>query len=1208
MSEEWKKYGNLVSDICNNDICSEKKLCTKLEINEIVGSKIEREYTNLEKRLIRVNTRLYYTQNKYNLLREENEGFSKLISELFTVFDNNHVDIMFSHIQSIIGYFDLDPHRVCDIILSCSLYQLQYYKGYIELLSKFEKEYVAQILGFKFRQHHPIDSSISPTPNQLYTITAHLIDNKVIQIEQIYNHLYPSEENLIALFNSRKQYVEQHNISLKVISLNKSTGSSTKNDCILSDNQHISLMCSLLRIGDWNDFYKYYKHLNSLHIDLLYDKQFVHALCNYLEYIILPIYEKISLQNRLGNKFEINKKNIVSTQGLPLVYEFKGLFNTIEPIILCLRYMIITNVTAYTYLCRILKHYIVNEPDLFNITENRNMLLKVLGTSLLPSLSLINHNPALSHELWTILDNLKYYERYELYTYWDYLNSTELILEASCKTVENNAAQKLKRLTKDNGSIIGRQISILTHSNPLSVYKVIFRQIEGYENLISVVVDSARCYTYLSYDALCYYFLHQLSKDRNELKNDGENFEDWLCNLSKFAGLLSYKYHFIDLTGVFEYISNMLRKGSIGELLIFNSIIQEMGGVEIMNHNNITQDDLVSSSGGMILMGEKSIYRYSHRPDKIYKKLKSTLSNNNLLSRLFIQLGIERSRVIYNYSDCNPKMLYSLLDTTHLSLTLLSYLCMREKQLYDIFINTINEPFIFKTNYNMDMEVIFHLLRMKMKETYIEKNDKSIWYPFNDEFKNKLKSCLPEKIFDSITIELYITFWIMSLPDLMVPRDKYDKYINELEEKSQHEKDIDKRKEIKSTIEKLHTELDKQIREFSLMEILVRSNKDLYLRDIKEHKESINIFIKYCIKPRILFSYDDAVFSAKFVEKINNIGTPYFSTIQFYYKISGTLLPIIPKLSEREASNLGLFLCELWTKLEEWRKDKNKYLQECQSNPGFLKKYRQLDSEKYTHEDYLRIYRQIHKTQADIFIDNLKNPQYTYIRNTLIVLQKMRSIFPMIKNEYDNIIDTVQKITDKEGQYDDLKILASSYTAQLKRVDSRMYIYKQKAAPNKPIEKRKETVQPIQPPPPPVTPVTPRKEIPIPEKKKDTPIIEKKKDTPTTPTPEKTNEQTQKKDPIQSEKKKDTNLPPIKEDEQKRNSLPQDLKRKDNPNTENPPPKKLRQDIKKRDNDNQRKIQDKRSNSRGNGREEGEISENRSYKRDRDYGRNKRKY
>ena len=71
---------------------------------------------------IRQSTNLLYRQANYNLLREETEGFSKLVTELFSTSSNeppssDAVQSAFNRAMSLIGTFDLHPGRVLDVTL-----------------------------------------------------------------------------------------------------------------------------------------------------------------------------------------------------------------------------------------------------------------------------------------------------------------------------------------------------------------------------------------------------------------------------------------------------------------------------------------------------------------------------------------------------------------------------------------------------------------------------------------------------------------------------------------------------------------------------------------------------------------------------------------------------------------------------------------------------------------------------------------------------------------------------------------------------------------------------------------------------------------------------------------------------------------------------------------------------------------------------------
>jgi len=74
---------------------------------------------------IRVRTKLYFTQQKFNLLREESEGYSKIITELNqgnAFVDETSANHVIKNMKSLIGYFDLDPNRVFDLVLEVRIH------------------------------------------------------------------------------------------------------------------------------------------------------------------------------------------------------------------------------------------------------------------------------------------------------------------------------------------------------------------------------------------------------------------------------------------------------------------------------------------------------------------------------------------------------------------------------------------------------------------------------------------------------------------------------------------------------------------------------------------------------------------------------------------------------------------------------------------------------------------------------------------------------------------------------------------------------------------------------------------------------------------------------------------------------------------------------------------------------------------------------
>jgi THO complex subunit 2 len=96
------------------------------------------------------------------------------------------------------------------------------------------------------------------------------------------------------------------------------------------------------------------------------------------------------------------------------------------------------------------------------------------------------------------------------------------------------ARYSLKRLAKDNIRDMGRQVSKVTHSNPLVVFSTILSQVESYDNLIEMMVEAVRFVTPLGLDVLGYCVLSRLdgtseSGNRTRMKGMQSCSVEWTC-------------------------------------------------------------------------------------------------------------------------------------------------------------------------------------------------------------------------------------------------------------------------------------------------------------------------------------------------------------------------------------------------------------------------------------------------------------------------------------------------------------------------------------------------------------------------------------------------------------------------------------------------------------------------------------------------------
>ena len=94
--------------------------------------------SRFSKGAVKYSTNLLYRQANYNLLREETEGYSKLITELYLTSDVLSPDLpreTFERIKALIGTFDLDVGRVLDVTLDVSAVILvKQFRFFVKLL------------------------------------------------------------------------------------------------------------------------------------------------------------------------------------------------------------------------------------------------------------------------------------------------------------------------------------------------------------------------------------------------------------------------------------------------------------------------------------------------------------------------------------------------------------------------------------------------------------------------------------------------------------------------------------------------------------------------------------------------------------------------------------------------------------------------------------------------------------------------------------------------------------------------------------------------------------------------------------------------------------------------------------------------------------------------------------------------------------------
>jgi THO complex subunit 2 len=604
-----------------------------LETSTLIGLGL---VTNqFSKKSVRVTTAMVYKQRKHNLLREETEGFSKLITEFFTAsYSSQPLEVVGrtdERVKGLIGAFELDPGRVLDILLDtaactvvsnarffvrllkCSAWWPQQLQHLIEddtPKSKEEKErekeekeaekerqdreffdklgsegisaffetlekgtgnkVAAQLLGFKFRYYQRKDVT-ETTPENLLVLSALLIKIGFIDLADLYPHLAPhDDEGMTEVLNAwRAKLDEKHrggkrNALMMAGALVDDTAPLTRNNVRSTveekkpeekkpeappekkeDNQKLFLLKYLLAVGalpeamfilgkyPWlpgpsDDITEHLARVITQSLDGVYP---AHRPPN------IPMGSKkvsTALQSsRVAGgieQFEQPRRKPMVTftvsnlrlktgdveyrffweewkEGVPICREPQHVVVLMETLGRVLGVRIGRDPGVITRVCRIGKDQL-RDPNCTE--EERSSWIGLARSLLIPAISLTEGNQGIVNEVWKLLECFSTKERYSLYGEWTSVTSKRIPeLKNKVAETERETRDLLKRISKTNVKQMARQLAKVATSNPVTVMQVVLGQVEGYDNLIECVVDAARYFTPLGFDAVGFCVLNR---------------------------------------------------------------------------------------------------------------------------------------------------------------------------------------------------------------------------------------------------------------------------------------------------------------------------------------------------------------------------------------------------------------------------------------------------------------------------------------------------------------------------------------------------------------------------------------------------------------------------------------------------------------------------------------------------------------------------
>ncbi|CAK9435388.1 uncharacterized protein LODBEIA_P01150 [Lodderomyces beijingensis] len=1031
-----------------------------------------------------------YTQNKFNLLHEEIEGFSKLVSELCSIFSSKDTDLQLDYvlqvIDKLIGHYKLDPNKTLSLVLevlSCFIFSkpdcvvslLKKSKWWpskesnnnnnnnalsIETLSEGGSVVASHVLGMKIMAH-PGSRDFSDNTTNMIAI---LIKEGFVSFGSIYKYIRPDDEGMRSFeeaYNSDLQeQVSKAGANALALAApladedeekpleKKKLVETTEKQAVVEKNHRLQFLKAFAANGLYMPcIYVLSQNPFLAHLD----NEIKLVLSRMFDAMLDPLYESISdfskselchlatskmthvsrpgnkvskeapkLNHRISISFKVSGTDSSQSQSqsqsvlhffnrtwsetLPKIKDFESLLKVSQEFLKFIASDLAENVPLFIKLCDVIKSF-------SNQEQYKEPIFHYFRNYIFPVMPLIKGNSIAIDKAFAILAEYPLEDRFSVYgELYNNLRKNDLGVKIAYSVAEKSTKDVLKRLSKENIRPMMRRLAKICFSNPLPCLLTILQQIESYDNLITLVVETARYFNAYGWDNLTVAILMRLSSDRSSSSGNGMIDRQWLQSLASFIGKICQRYpNAIDIRTILRYLLKTFYSGERTGLLVLKEMLVSMGGIRTTSDLTLKQVDMIGSGSSL----QKMVYRVI---DDV--RCERVVSGSHLFN-CFVELGAINEVVILLCTILNDL----IFDRTENQLKVLASRADDISEVLKLFI-TMVEFFgdadvnilsiqDFHQKHGIPVEWIFDLWRTKKMD-------------FLEQYENLASGVCPEGLAPS----LFYLFWALSLHDINYSDSLYEGEIEKLEgsirglrnsmtinaKNSNFSRDmIDKyRIEIEENrrfIAQIPTDKEKHKESNELVSKKLRDASAEWFSSPSSEKSHKNLqnFVQFCILPRAVHSPFDAVFAARFVFKMHELGVSNYALMEALDLLfdSDVILSTLCSSTPAEVESLGFFYANLLKTLNEMTSEKEEEQEKFSkgSNLGDFDAFR--NTVYHYHANLL--------TQVDAA---LSAPDYMSRSNTILLLKGLISVFPIAEDHGEEVVKIIEKVLSADARED----------------------------------------------------------------------------------------------------------------------------------------------------------------------------------------------
>lgn len=679
----------------------------------------------------------------------------------------------------------------------------------------------------------------------------------------------------------------------------------------------------------------------------------------------------------------------------------------------------------FIQLCEIIAHDLKQDP----IEDNREIWFSYFRNYIFPYIGWIKNNTVAIDKAYSILELYTTEDRFNLYGELNQvLAKNNSYVKISFGKAEKATKDTLKRLSKENVAQMMRQLARISVSNPLPCFLTIIQQIESYDNLNSLVVETASHFSRYGWDNMTLALLMRLSASgRSNLLGNGLNDRRWIQSLASFIGALCAKYPTkMDLKTLILYIVKSLHAKDNSQLLVLKEIISCMGGFQAITNLTQLQVDMISCGSDLAKIVFRTIGDLRYDSTKSGTQLTETLLEDSHGSELIVLLSQLEQQILSDESMSHLKVLAVRKDeisaALHLTCSLLSFFSDSSPKLVTLQ-DLLNK-------YNVSVPWAFE-----------------VWRKFLP-----LESQMPPKVFSSpVNSDLFYSFWKLELYDINYSAELYDSELDKLRSNlfQQNEElsfllssktDTSTLSPIKANIARLEATIAKipQLKTThenhcaQVLEFLKKKGAEWFTKG-ETRKADIQNLLQDCILPRATHSCFDAMLSAKFLFKLQSIELENFSILECLSQLfmSKILFSTLFTSTPTEAENLGIFLSVILQELDKWRNEEVFASIKTLSLEGSDNTEKTISFSQFKHVLF-----DFHKIILEDISRALRVTSYMSRINAITFLKNLLNIYPIVEDHCEDITLLIEDVS-KYDIRDDLKLSSAALIGHVRSREHR---------------------------------------------------------------------------------------------------------------------------------------------------------------------------